>query len=174
MLKQRSSNPELYFVRHGDYGYHGPDQPTLTDAGRAQIQSTSESLARLIDVKRSLLLSSTARRAMESSDIIEDNLGIRRINDEWLDQCGNKPDLVHLAGGPRELIHRLLQTRNVDPGSFTSIVAMAHEPLIMYVRGDNKDTQHGEIVPFDVDNTNWSHKRYIPPMYREGYQAETY
>ncbi|KKT26439.1 MAG: Protein containing Phosphoglycerate mutase // Nucleotidyltransferase [Parcubacteria group bacterium GW2011_GWA2_43_9b] len=62
----------LVIVHHGDYD----EQHQITKKGRSNILGWVQQLRDLIDGNRALLLSSTAKRASQSAQVIAESLGV--------------------------------------------------------------------------------------------------
>lgn len=65
----------LVIVRHGDYAVGG----RLSEKGKTQINSIALQLANISYLKKSVILSSIAPRAMDSAEIIQQKLGISEL-----------------------------------------------------------------------------------------------
>lgn len=87
----------LIVVRHGNYD----DEYNLSPKGREQMQKLAESLQSLTNGNKVLLLSSTAKRASQSAEVISQMLSVSFEEHEilWSENCHpeNKPSLLEFV-----------------------------------------------------------------------------
>lgn len=148
---------ELIFIRHGiaeDFSKEGDDfHRRLTEKGQRRLQKNFPVLGRLQDPKRRYrILSSPLLRAKETSEILQDVLG---LEEEILF------DLLVAEGHLHKLFHRALALEE------ESLYVVGHEPIlsdwVYNLTGDFRPFKKGEamsvILTFDEEGEVVTAKR---------------
>lgn len=144
------------FVRHGKYDHQTGE---LTDEGREDAIAAAREIG-----FPGIILSSSALRAAQTSEIIAETLGIDRVT---------KSDLIEKAGNDRTVVKDLTKVIRValalDGVAYEGrggLIVVAHEPLVTAARyaGRTKGVNiimkadFGEVV--ETDLAAWENDRY--------------
>lgn len=134
----------FYLVRHGNYGMEGG----LNTMGREvhAPAAREELLARGLGAN-TVLLSSDARRAAETAEIISEGLGTEVVLSNLINTAGNR------AWNVRDLdavVEQALHEAGVSIDAATQdLVVVTHAPMLAVARGVESDqVRYGEVLTY--------------------------
>jgi phosphohistidine phosphatase SixA len=140
----RFMSNEIFLVRHGRYGTGG----FLTQEG---VEDAERALNELIDNganEDSLILSSNARRAIETSKIIAQGIGAPIVESLRICKAGLDPNAVEDFD---EWIEKSLNEIDCAPPT-SSLIIVAHEPLLRVVLSHTiyaPSVSNGAVVSYE-------------------------
>jgi broad specificity phosphatase PhoE len=131
---------DIYLVRHG---YYVRDDDTgeqvLTDVGRIQAEAASVKLKEAGLGETAVLLTSTQPRAVQTAEIIGENLRLEPLGSARLAMAGEHT----VPGGTKlgDVIQRCFHELDIEPPEEAPIIAVTHAPLIEDVLANLEDAQ---------------------------------
>ena len=139
-----------FLLRHGDYesNYQGE---SLTSLGREQSEQARDDLIARELGGKAYVLSSDARRAMETAEIIGEGLGVDVIASPQIRRGSSHRCVVDHLGS--FLAGSLRLDGGIEPEPDRPFVAVVHAPLIaaLKLRRDNAGIESGRVEPFGID-----------------------
>ncbi len=141
----------LYLIRHGEAESKRtrPDiDRNLEDEGRKEVARTAHEMLKK-DVKPKLILSSNAKRAMETATIFAEVIGYKPTD------IALEPDIYYTDA------KTLLQVLHRQEDKFDSILLAGHNPSISQLAdvlsgNYNDPIPTGGLVAFESDSDSWN------------------
>ena len=141
----------FYLVRHGSYN---DDDDALNTVGRESHapQAKNQLIARGVGAG-CILLSSDARRAAETAQIIGEGLGVEPVLSPVINEAGNHAWSVKDLDAVVE--QALSEAGVVLDGTSQDLVVVTHAPMLAIARGvASKDIGYGEVLAYTRNSWN--------------------